>query len=52
MGSQTVEATEQLTLEAKSEEAEIEKCMRREGREPLPDHAGESPLLSRSGGVK
>ena len=26
--------------------------MRREGREPLPDHAGESPLLSRSGGEK
>ena len=26
--------------------------VRREGREPLPDHAGESPLLSRSGGVK
>ena len=25
---------------------------RREGREPLPDHAGESPLLSRSGGEK
>ena len=24
--------------------------VRREGREPLPDHAGESPLLSRSGG--
>ena len=24
----------------------------REGREPLPDHAGESPLLSRSGGEK
>ena len=23
---------------------------RREGRDPLPDHAGESPLLSRSGG--
>ena len=23
----------------------------REGREPLPDHAGESPLLSRSGGA-
>ena len=23
-----------------------------EGREPLPDHAGESPLLSRSGGEK
>ena len=26
--------------------------VRREGREPLPDHAGESPLLSRSGGEK
>ena len=26
--------------------------MRREGREPLPDHAGESPPLSRSGGEK
>ena len=26
--------------------------MRREAREPLPDHAGESPLLSRSGGEK
>ena len=26
--------------------------MHREGREPLPDHAGESPLLSRSGGEK
>ena len=26
--------------------------VRREGREPLPDHAGESPLLSRSGGKK
>ena len=26
--------------------------MRREGREPLPDHAGESPLLSRSGEEK
>ena len=26
--------------------------MRREGREPLPDHAGESPLLSRTGGEK
>ena len=26
--------------------------MRREGREPLPDHAGESPLLLRSGGEK
>ena len=26
--------------------------MRREGREPLADHAGESPLLSRSGGEK
>ena len=26
--------------------------MRREGREPLPDHAGEPPLLSRSGGEK
>ena len=26
--------------------------MRREGREPLPDHAGESTLLSRSGGEK
>ena len=24
----------------------------REGREPLPDHAGESPLLSRSGREK
>ena len=24
--------------------------VRREGREPLPDHAGESPLLLRSGG--
>ena len=24
----------------------------REGREPIPDHAGESPLLSRSGGEK
>ena len=24
----------------------------REGREPLPDHAGESPVLSRSGGEK
>ena len=26
--------------------------VRREGREPLPDHVGESPLLSRSGGEK
>ena len=26
--------------------------MRREGRESLPDHSGESPLLSRSGGEK
>ena len=26
--------------------------VRREGRKPLPDHAGESPLLSRSGGVE
>ena len=26
--------------------------MRREGREPLPDHAGEWPLLSRIGGEK
>ena len=26
--------------------------VRREGRGPLPDHAGESPLLSRSGGEK
>ena len=26
--------------------------VRREGREPLPDHAGEWPLLSRSGGEK
>ena len=26
--------------------------VRREGREPLPDHAGESPLLSRSGGAE
>ena len=26
--------------------------VRREGREPLPDHAGESTLLSRSGGEK
>ena len=27
-------------------------AVRREGREPLPDHAGESPLLSRSGGER
>ena len=26
--------------------------VRREGREALPDHAGESPVLSRSGGAK
>ena len=25
------------------------ESLHREGREPLPDHAGESPLLSRSG---
>ena len=30
----------------------IPPSISREGREPLPDHAGESPLLSRSGGEK
>ena len=34
-----------------AEEAKM-TYVRREGREPLPDHAGESPLLSPSGGEK
>ena len=38
-GSQESDTTKRLSSE-----------VRREGREPLPDHAGESPLLSRSGG--
>ena len=36
----------------KGSQASCGVWMRREGREPLPDHAGESPLLSRSGGEK
>ena len=38
-------------LEFPRETGLILRCGR-EGREPLPDHAGESPLLSRSGGEK
>ena len=41
-----------MKVKEESEKAGLKLNIHREGREPLPDHAGESPLLSRSGGEK